>query len=184
MPPTPMDRPLQPRLAAPLWLPSRQEVAQLVVACLGVALDLAVGHRGLLFLTSCVLVGLLFEVACKPLWTFHDDVARSRYTVRGVNLFVALAWMGLISGGLVVTSWLEQSSGWPRVVSLAVTFGVLGNVVESLFAATGALRYHLNHPLLAFPFERAPLVLGVPLAIRAGYFTSIPALAWLLSNVP
>ena len=167
-----------------VWRPSRQEAAQLAVAIIGVSLDAAFGHRGVLFLGTCVLVGLMFEFVCKPLWTFHDDVASSRYTVRGVNLFVSLAWMGLISTGLVVASGLETPTGWPRLVSVVVTFGVLGNVVESLFAATGALRYHLDHALLAFPFQRAPLVLGVPLSIRAGYFTTIPTLAWVLSHVP
>ena len=67
-----------------------------------------------------------------------------------------------------MTSWLDH---WPRLLAIALSFGVFGNLVESLFASTGALRYHLDHKLVAFPFRKGPLVLGVPLS-------------WLLSQVP
>lgn len=157
--------------------PNTLEVAHLGIAVVGAALHVASGGM-LVVLPLAVVAGLAFEALLSSLWTFHEDLRTSRYTVRGVNLFVGLAWMGLICGCLFVAGRLETRLGLHRLVSLVLAFGLVGNLVESVFASLGALHYRLDHRLLAFPFRRAPVVLGVPLSIRTGYFTTLPVTAW------
>lgn len=154
---------------------------QLTLGLLGLAADAAWGHRGFVFFLVCVAVGLVCELASRPLWSFHPSLAQSPWTVRGVSLFIGIAWAGLITGGLAVASRLGAEVPLPFIVVLGVVMGVLGNVIESLFAWTGALQYRVEHPVLAFPFRRAPLVFGVPASIRFGYFTSFVGLAFGLS---
>lgn len=162
-------------------LPTKHEAMQLMLGLLGLAADAAWGHRGPVFFLVCVAVGLVCELASRPLWSFHPSLAQSAWTVRGVSLFIGIAWAGLITGGLAVASRLGGEVPLPFIVVLGVVMGVLGNVIESLFAWTGALQYRVEHPVLAFPFRRAPLVFGVPASIRFGYFTSFVGLAFGLS---
>lgn len=163
------------------WKPSGLELAHVVVAIIGAALHLALGGN-VWVVPAAIVAGLVFEKLLTSLWTFHETLRRSPYTVSGVNLFVGLAWMGLICACLSASTTLESGSGLPRLVCLMVAFGLVGNVVESGFAAMGTLHYRLENRLLAFPFRKAPVVLGVPLSIRTGYFTTLPVMAWALTG--
>lgn len=160
------------------WFPSLHELAQAAVGLLGIGLISLTLAPGWTFYAGALLGGLAFEVALKPLWTFHPALRDSRFTVRGVNLFVGVAWVGLVSLGLVGASALEHRTGWSTLLSLIIAFGCIGNLVETLFARMGALEYRLDHRLLAFPFTRAPVILGVPLAIRTGYWSTLPLAIW------
>ena len=163
------------------WKPTTHEVMQLGVGLAGLAADAAWGHRGVAFFLVCVAVGLVCELASRPLWAFHPALANSAWTVRGVSLFIGIAWAGLISGGLALATKLGAVVPAPPLLVLAVVMGVLGNAIESVFAWTGALTYRVDHPVLAFPFRRAPLLLGVPASIRVTYFTTFTLLALGLS---
>jgi hypothetical protein len=154
---------------------------QLGVGALGLSADAAWSQRGPWFFLACVAVGLVAELLSRPLWRFSPALENSAWTVRGVSLFIGVAWAGLISGGLALATTLGGVVPAPFIVVLAVVMGVLGNLVESVFAWTGALTYRVEHPVLAFPFRRAPLVLGVPASIRVTYFTTFAALALGLS---
>ncbi len=156
----------------------------LLVGCAaaGALADVTVTRHGPAVFVASVVVGLLFEWLARPLWTFHPQLLASRFTVRGVNLFVGLGWAGVLSLGLAGSAVLQRA-GLPEVVAVALAVGVCGNLVESLFFRAGVLRYRLEHPLLAFPFQRAPVLLDVPVSIRFGYFTSMAVLAAGLSRL-
>lgn len=160
------------------WLPSLHELAQAAVGLVGIALISLTRSPGWPFYAGALLGGLAFELALKPLWTFHPALRDSRFTVRGVNLFVGIAWVGMISLGLVAAWALERQTGWSTLLTLVLAFGLIGNLIETLFARMGALQYRLDHRLLAFPFTRAPVLLGVPLSIRTGYWSTLPLAVW------
>jgi hypothetical protein len=148
------------------------------VAAFGAIMAATFWPGGVVVLGPMVMVGLVFEALARPLWTLHEALTKSRFTLFGVNLFVGLAWAGVVGVSLGAAAVLEGMVRIPLWAAWALCFGVCGNVVESAFAQTGALRYRLEHPLLAFPFRTTPTLWRVPVTIRAGYFSSVAGLVW------
>ena len=128
------------------------------------------------------LFGMLFEILSEDLWTYNPIMNKATFMLRDrdVSLIFGLGWIGVLSLGMMFAKVLRDHADFGLYWSLFVGVGVIGTMTEMLYLKLGLWKYNMDQKALNWSLKKMPMIMGVPLSVVQGYFTTQGTLMYVL----
>lgn len=145
-----------------------------------------IAHLSAAVFLSLVLFGFLFETFTRFFWTYSEEFRQSIFTVHGsdVSVSAAFSWAAVIlicvNLSLLIQNFVEFP--YKNAVLSFLIMGAAGNVLETICAKWGMFKYEESWITRMIFFKKSIFILGVPLMVRIGYFTTFAVMCILLSH--